>query len=148
MTKTAKILGVCISDKKGIPKTNVGKARLIENYGVENDAHAGLEGFEKRQVSMIGIETHRKVRETGIITDIGAFAENICTEGVILYELPIGTKMTIGEIELEVTQIGKECHAGCAIKKTTGDCPMPREGIFVRVIKGGEISVGDTIEII
>jgi MOSC domain-containing protein YiiM len=148
MTKTAKILGVCISDRKGIPKTNVGTIRLIENYGVENDAHAGLEGFEKRQVSMIGIETHRKVRKAGIITDIGAFAENICTEGVILYELPIGTKMKIQDIELEVTQIGKECHAGCAIKKTIGDCPMPREGIFVRVIKGGEISVGDTIEII
>ena len=146
--KTAKILGACVSDKKGIPKTNVGTIRLVENYGVENDAHAGLEGYEKRQVSMLGIETHQKVKDMGIDVEIGAFAENICTEGVILYELPVGTKMKIGKIELEVTQIGKECHAGCAIKKSVGDCPMPREGIFVRVVKGGEISVGNTIEIL
>ena len=147
-TKTAKILGVCISDKKGIPKTNVGKATLVVNHGVENDAHAGLEGFEKRQVSLIGIETHRKMKDRGIDVKIGDFAENICTEGVILHELPIGTKMYIGDVELEITQIGKECHTGCAIKKQVGDCPMPREGIFVKVITGGEISVDDTIEII
>lgn len=146
--KTVKILGTCISDRKGIPKTNVGTIRLIEDYGVENDAHAGLEGYENRQVSLIGIETHRKLIEKGINVKIGDFAENICTEGVILYELPIGTKMRIGDVELEVTQIGKECHTGCAIKQQVGDCPMPREGIFVKVIKGGEVSVGDTIEIL
>ncbi|MBU1023323.1 MOSC domain-containing protein [bacterium] len=146
--KTAKILGVCISDKKGIPKTNVGKANLIENHGVENDAHAGLEGFEKRQVSLIGIETHKKMKELGIDVKIGDFAENICTEGVILHELPVGTKMYIGNVELEITQIGKECHTACAIRKKVGDCPMPREGIFAKVVTGGEISVDDTIEIL
>ncbi len=144
--KTAVILGVCVSDKKGIAKTNVGKARLIENHGVEGDAHAGLEGFEKRQVSFIGIETHRKLIDRGIDVRIGDFAENICTEGVILHELPIGTTLRIGDVELVVTQIGKECHSGCAIKQKVGDCPMPREGIFAAVVVGGEINVGDKIE--
>lgn len=144
--KTAVILGVCVSDKKGIAKTNVGKANLIPNHGVENDAHAGLEGFEKRQVSLIGIETHRKLIDQGMKVEIGDFAENICTEGLILHELPIGTKLRIGDVELVVTQIGKECHTGCAIKQKVGDCPMPREGIFAKVVIGGEINVGDTIE--
>lgn len=144
--KTAVILGVCVSDKKGIAKTNVGKVRLIENHGVENDAHAGLEGFEKRQVSLIGIETHNKLIDRGIDVKIGDFAENICTEGVILHELPIGTTLRIGDVELVVTQIGKECHSGCAIKQKVGDCPMPREGIFAAVVVGGEINVGDKIE--
>ena len=146
--KTAKILGTCVSKKKGIAKDNVGKILLVENMGVDGDAHAGLEGLEKRQVSLLGIETHRKIIEHGINVKIGDFAENICTEGVIWHELPVGTKMKIGNVELELTQIGKECHSACAIKKKVGDCPMPREGVFAKVVKGGEVCVGDTIEIL
>jgi MOSC domain-containing protein YiiM len=141
---TAKVLGVCISDRKGIAKTPVDSITLIENYGVEGDAHAGT---EKRQVSLIGIETHQKLINRGINVEIGDFAENICTEGVVLYELPVGTKMEVNDVELELTQIGKKCHTGCAIKQQVGDCPMPREGVFVKVIKGGVIRKNDIIEI-
>jgi MOSC domain-containing protein YiiM len=140
----ADIIATCLSEKKGTSKTDVGKITLVENQGVEGDAHAGP---GNRQVSLIGMETVDKMRDLGIDIGPGGFGENITTQGVILWELPVGTNLRIGDVEMVVTQIGKECHTACAIRKKVGDCPMPREGIFAAVVKGGEICVGQTIEI-
>lgn len=140
----ADIIATCLSEKKGTSKTDVGKITLVENHGVEGDAHAGP---GNRQVSLIGMETVNKMKDSGVDVVPGGFGENITTQGVILHELPVGTMLRIGDVEMVVTQIGKECHTACAIRKKVGDCPMPREGIFAAVIKGGEISVGQTIEI-
>lgn len=140
----ADIIATCLSENKGTSKTDVGRITLIEDFGVEGDAHAAP---GDRQVSMIGMETINKMTDLGVDVVPGSFGENITTEGVVLYELPVGTPLRIGDVEMVVTKIGKECHEGCAIRKQIGDCPMPREGIFAGVIKGGEISVGQTIEI-
>ena len=141
----AAIVGVCLSKAKGTTKKSVGSIKLIENHGVEGDAHAG-DGI--RQVSIIGIEVIRMMRDMGFDVGIGDFAENITTEGLVLKEIPVGTEMRIRDVELRVSQIGKECHRGCAIRELIGDCPMPREGIFAEVVKGGEVRVGDTLEIL
>ena len=139
------VLAVCISEKTGTRKTNVGRARLIVEHGLEGDAHAGP---WHRQVSFLAQESADKVRAHGLEIGAGDFAENILTVGLELFSLPIGTRMRVGaEAELEVTQIGKECHTGCAIRQLTGDCVMPREGIFARVLRGGMVQVGDEIEI-
>jgi len=143
-SQKAKIVGVCLSKEKGTTKKSVGSINLIPNHGVENDAHAG-DG--NRQVSLIGIEVINIMRSMGYDVGIGDFAENITTEGLILKEIPVGSEIKIGDVELRVSQIGKECHRGCAIRELIGDCPMPREGIFAEVIKGGEVRVGDTLEI-
>jgi cyclic pyranopterin phosphate synthase len=137
-----KIVAISISKKKGIPKTNVQFARLIENHGIEGDVHAGN---WHRQVSLLALESIDNMRKKGLPhLRPGAFAENITTEFINLPQLEIGTKIKIGkEAELEVTQIGKECHSKCAIFFKIGDCVMPREGIFTKVIKGGEFFVGD-----
>lgn len=142
----ASILAINTSEKKGVIKKPVDSAVLIENHGIEGDAHAGN---WHRQVSLLGQESVDKMIAKGLdhLTP-GVFAENITTEGIILYELPVGTILRIGETEHEVTQIGKECHTGCEIKEITGDCVMPREGIFTKVLKGGIIRPGDSIEII
>jgi cyclic pyranopterin monophosphate synthase len=140
----AKVVGCSISKTKGTGKTNLGSIELVEGQGVKDDAHYGT---VERQVSFIGIETIMKMRDDGIDVGIGDFAENITTEGVILKDIPVGTQVKIGDVELEICQIGKECHTGCEIRKKTGDCPMPREGIFASIRKGGRINVGDTIEI-
>ena len=145
MNKIGKVVEVNISDKKGIVKTPIPKGNFIENYGLEGDAHAGK---WHRQVSLLGIESFKKMEEQGLELKHGDFAENITTEGIILYELPIGTRLKIGETLQEVTQIGKKCHTGCAIAQTVGKCIMPTEGIFTRVIKGGIIKAGDTIEVL
>jgi MOSC domain-containing protein YiiM len=140
-----RIVAVSISPKKGVKKTNILLASLIENYGLENDAHAG---DWHRQVSLLAIESIAKIRKKGLDVNPGDFAENITTEGITLYELPVGTRLKIGEDALvEVTQIGKECHDRCAIYKQVGDCVMPREGIFVKVLKGGNIGPADGIYI-
>jgi cyclic pyranopterin phosphate synthase len=144
-SRRAKIIATCISEKKGTAKDCVGSIRLVENHGVEGDAHAGP---GKRQVSIIGVETIEKLKEKGIDVGPGSLGENITIDGIIPNELPVGTKLRIGETLLEVTQIGKECHTACAIRKQVGDCPMPREGIFAAVLKGGDISVGQTLEIV
>ncbi|OAA21244.1 MOSC domain-containing protein [Kosmotoga sp. DU53] len=136
------ILSINISRKKGMKKVPVQKAVLIENHGIEGDAHAG---DWHRQVSMLALSSIEKMRAMGLQIDFGDFAENLTVEGVILHELPLGTRVRIGEAVLEVTQIGKQCHNGCEISRQTGVCVMPREGIFLRVIKGGEISVGDSV---
>jgi MOSC domain-containing protein YiiM len=143
----AKIISINVSPKKGMRKKSVDSAVLKDNYGIENDAHASDKWH--RQVSLLGTESIKKIQDKGVDVGPGDFAENITTEGVTLYTLPIGTKMTIGQdIELEVSQIGKVCHDRCAIYEQAGDCVMPREGIFVKVIKGGTIKTGDEINIL
>ena len=144
--KVGKIVAVSISKKRGIPKTNVKSARLIENHGIDGDAHAGN---WHRQVSFLAIESIVTMRKKGLPKlRPGAFAENITTEFINLPGLEVGNKIKIGnEVELEVTQIGKECHTKCAIYFKVGDCVMPSEGIFAKVIKGGTIYISDEIRI-
>jgi len=138
-----RIVAVSISVRKGVKKTNINQGRLIENFGFEYDAHAG---DWHRQVSLLAMESINKIREKGLNVNPGDFAENITTEGLQIWELPVGTYLKIGEQALtEVTQIGKVCHSRCAIFRQVGDCVMPREGIFVRVLKGGSIRPGDRI---
>lgn len=143
---TGKVIGINISEKRGTIKIPVETAELIEAYGIAGDAHAGK---WHRQVSLLGIESTYKMKGNGI-SDIGpgSFAENITTEGITLYTLPLGTGLKIGDILLEITQIGKECHKDCDIKRLAGDCVMPREGVFASVIKGGTVKLGDSIEIL
>lgn len=141
-----KVLAINVSKEKGVPKTTVDEAVFIEEYGIEGDAHAGK---WHRQVSLLGDESVEKMRAQGaqgLCT--GKFAENITTQGLDLWTLPVGTLVKIGETLQEVTQIGKECHAGCSIRALVGDCVMPREGIFTRVVKGGIVRTGDTIEVV
>ena len=144
-----KVIAVNISDKKGVTKTPIDEGKFIENFGLEGDAHGG---DWHRQVSLLGNESVEKMREmlekNGHTDCRGIFAENITTEGIVLYELPVGTKMEIGETLQEVTQIGKDCHDGCAIKNQVGKCVMPREGIFTKVLRGGYIRPGDRLEIL
>jgi MOSC domain-containing protein YiiM len=144
---SGKVVAISISKKKGIPKTNVQSAKLIENFGIEGDVHAGN---WHRQISFLALESIDKMREKGLPNlRPGAFAENITTEFLTLPEIEVGARIKIGkETELEITQIGKECHTKCAIFFKVGDCVMPREGIFAKVIRGGEIFVGDEILII
>ncbi|AQS59678.1 MOSC domain-containing protein [Desulforamulus ferrireducens] len=140
-----KIVAVCTSPKKGMRKKNVGEGLLVENHGIQGDAHVG---DWHRQVSLLALESIEKMQKMGLDVKPGDFAENLTTEGIDLVSLPIGTKLKIGEQALgEVTQIGKECHTRCAIYYQAGDCVMPKEGIFIRVLAGGKVKVGDTIEI-
>lgn len=145
-----RVYSINYSKNKGTPKVAVKQALLIEGLGVENDAHAG---GGLRQVSLLAIESIRrqmscpKAKETGVSLKPGDFAENITTEGLDLTKLKIGDKLKIGsDVILEISKIGKECHKYCAIYYKTGDCIMPREGIFAKVIKGGRINIGDDIE--
>lgn len=143
---SGKVVSINISTKKGMIKDPVQQANFIVNHGIETDAHAGE---WHRQVSLLAIESVDKIRGRGIDLKNGIFAENITTSGIDVCSLPVGTKLQIGESVQEVTQIGKECHnGGCAIKATVGDCVMPREGIFTKVIKNGIVRVGDEIKII
>lgn len=146
MNKKGTVLAVNISDKKGVIKTPIEVGTFKVDHGLEGDAHAGN---WHRQVSLLGDESIEKIRQMGIEgLGTGKFAENITTKDIVLYELPVGTRLKIGDTIQEVTQIGKKCHAGCAIKNQVGDCVMPREGIFTKIIKGGEVRPGDTIEVI
>ncbi|MEJ5229060.1 MAG: MOSC domain-containing protein [Pseudothermotoga sp.] len=137
----AKILSVNISRVKGVKKTPVDEIELLENYGVKGDAHAGN---WHRQVSMLSVSSIEKARNWGIEVNYGDFAENITVDGIEVWQLPVGTKVFVKDVELEVTQIGKECHDGCAVAKAVGKCVMPTEGIFLKVIRGGKIKSGDT----
>jgi MOSC domain-containing protein YiiM len=140
-----KIISVCISKDKGVKKNNMTRGNLIEGLGLEGDAHAG---DWHRQVSLLANESIQKMRDKGLDVGLGDFAENITTQGIDLPSLSIGTKFTIGkDALLEVTQIGKTCHAKCAIFYQAGDCIMPKEGIFARVLTGGEIKVDDEIKV-
>ena len=141
------VIAVCISQHKGERKTPVPVMTLRENYGAENDAHADS-GWH-RQVSLLAMESIDKMQGKGLELVPGDFAENITTTGIELCSLPVGTRLSIGDtVLLEMSQIGKECHAGCAIRNQVGDCIMPREGIFARVLRGGEVRAGDTITVI
>ncbi|SHH78038.1 MOSC domain-containing protein [Sporobacter termitidis DSM 10068] len=139
------VTAVCISDKKGVQKHPVPEITVRKNHGIEGDAHAG---DWHRQISLLGEESVDKLRSHFPNLPAGAFAENILTKGITLYELPIGTKLRVGQTLLEVTQIGKECHTSCAIKIVTGDCVMPREGIFAIVLEEGAIKAGDTVDVV
>lgn len=144
MTIRGKVLEINISDKKGVVKTPISEGNFIVDFGLEGDAHGG---DWHRQISLLGIESVDKMRKEGVEGLVfGSFAENITTEGIVLYELPVGTKLKIGDTVQEVTQIGKECHSGCAIAQSVGKCVMPKEGIFTKVLKAGKVKVGDTIE--
>ena len=142
-----KIVAVCSSEKKGMRKKNINQGMLLVEFGLEGDAHGGP---WHRQVSLLALESIAKMRAKGLDVNPGDFAENLTVEGlgVALYDLPIGAKIKIGPQAVgEVTQIGKECHHHCAIYEQAGDCVMPREGIFVRVIQGGPVQVGDDLEV-
>jgi MOSC domain-containing protein YiiM len=138
-----KITAISISDRKGIRKKNIASTRLIADSGLEGDAHAGK---WHRQVSFLAQESIETMRAKGLDVVAGNFAENITTEGLDLTSLRVGTHLTIGKSELVISQLGKICHTRCAIYHQAGDCVMPREGIFGVVLEGGNISVGDTIE--
>lgn len=137
-----KITAVCISINKGERKTPVDAVELREEHGIVGDAHAGP---WHRQVSLLARESIEKMRALGLDVTNGDFAENLTTEGIDLLALPIGTRLRVGAAELEVTQIGKECHTRCAIYHQAGDCVMPKEGIFARVVRGGTVQPGDPV---
>ena len=139
-----KILGICISEKRGTQKHQVDSAEIVVGWGIEGDAHGGN---WHRQVSMLSYEKIEEFRSRGAEVEFGAFGENLIVEGYDLKTLPLGTRFKAGEAVLELTQVGKECHSHCQIYKVMGDCIMPREGVFTKVIEGGKIKVGDEINI-
>jgi MOSC domain-containing protein YiiM len=139
------IKAVCVSEKKGERKTPVASIELRENHGIVGDAHAG---DWHRQVSLLASESIDKMRALGLDVDSGDFAENITTTGIDLVSLPIGTRLQIGDAVMEVTQIGKECHNRCAIYDQAGDCVMPKEGIFAKVITAAVVKPGEMIQVI
>ncbi|MFR1051925.1 MAG: molybdopterin-binding protein [Oscillospiraceae bacterium] len=141
----SKIKAICISEKKGTQKHPVDSANLVEDWGIEGDAHAG---HWHRQVSLLSFEKVEAFRARGARVDFGAFGENLVVEGFDFRALPVGTRFQCGGVLLEMTQIGKECHAHCAIYQVMGDCIMPREGVFARVIQGGELHVGDELTLL
>ncbi|MCL5027058.1 MAG: MOSC domain-containing protein [Chloroflexi bacterium] len=138
------VVAVCTSARKGTRKRDVGEARLVPEHGVEGDAHAAN---WHRQVSLLALESIDKMRAVGLKVGPGSFAENLTTRELDLPSLPVGTRLRVGETELEVTQIGKVCHTKCAIYYLAGDCVFPREGIFTKVVKGGIVRAGDCIEV-
>jgi MOSC domain-containing protein YiiM len=142
---SGKVVAVCVSENKGERKKPVDVVEIKENHGIVGDAHSGE---WHRQVSLLALESIRKMQQKGLDVNTGDFAENITTEGIDLPSLPLGTRLTIGETLVEVTQIGKECHTRCAIYHQAGDCVMPREGIFAKVIRGGTIRKDDKIEVV
>ena len=139
------VLAVCVSTEKGTQKKNVGTAVFVEDWGIEGDAHAGK---WHRQISLLSHEKIEAFRARGAQVEDGAFGENLVVSGIDFRSLPLGTKFQCNDVVLELTQIGKECHNGCEIYKIMGDCIMPREGVFTRVLHGGAISVGDTLRIL
>ena len=142
----AKIIAVCKSKEKGTKKKIVAEGVLREDYGLIDDAHAN--GDTRRQVSLLAIESINKMRASGFDVGPGDFAENLTCEGIDLVSLPVGTRLSVGKgTILELTQIGKKCHTGCAIFRETGKCIMPKEGIFTKVIRGGLVKVGDKVKV-
>ena len=140
-----KIVSIATSRKKGTRKTTVDSAVILRDHGLQDDAHAG---DWHRQVSLLAVESIEKARQKGLDVTFGDFAENIVTSGLDLPNLPVGTRLKMGDtVILEISQIGKECHKKCAIYYQAGDCIMPREGVFAKVIEGGAISSSDEIKI-
>lgn len=142
---TGRVIAICISEKKGTQKKTIPSAFLRAGWGIEGDAHAGN---WHRQVSLLALEKIEEFKTRGAAVEYGAFGENLIVEGFDLKNIPVGTRFEIGEAVLELTQIGKECHSHCAIYKSVGDCIMPREGVFTKVLKGGEIHPGDEIRML
>ena len=136
------IVAVCISEQKGTAKENVGKGCLVTDHGLAGDAHGGK---WHRQVSLLAAERVEEFRQRGAAVADGAFGENLLVSGIDFPRLPIGARLHSGDIVLEITQIGKECHSHCAIFHQVGDCIMPREGVFAKVICGGDIGIGDML---
>jgi MOSC domain-containing protein YiiM len=142
---TGRIVSVNTSERTGVQKQPQPQVELAVEHGIRGDAHAG---DWHRQVSLLAMESIQKMRACGADVGPGAFGENVTTEGVVVYELPVGTRLRLGDSLCEVTQIGKVCHDRCAIFHQVGDCVMPREGIFVRVLQGGTLRAGDAIEVL
>ncbi|PTL27678.1 MOSC domain-containing protein [Lachnospiraceae bacterium oral taxon 096] len=138
------VMGICISKKRGTAKVEVEEANLIKDFGIEHDAHAGN---WHRQVSLLSFETREAFKARGAEIDDGAFGENIIVSGIDLIHLPVGTQIKSGDVLLEVTQIGKECHSHCEIYHRMGECIMPTNGIFTRVLHGGKLKKGDQIKV-
>jgi MOSC domain-containing protein YiiM len=141
----ARVVSINLSRAKGTVKTPSKKGLFIKGFGLEGDAHGGN---WHRQVSLLADESIEAMRNRGMDLNPGVFAENITTEGIVVHELPVGTRLRIGASVHEVTQIGKDCHKACEIKTIVGDCVMPREGIFTIVIESGKVYIGDPIEIL
>lgn len=139
-----KIRAVCISEKKGTPKQDVKSANIIENFGLENDAHAG----SIREVSLLSWEKVEEFKKTGADLKAGDFGENLLVEGFDFKTFPVGTKFKCNDLILEIIQIGKKCHSSCTVTQRTGKCIMPSEGVFAHVVHGGKVSTGDEIELI
>ncbi len=140
-----KVMAVCTSEKKGTQKINVNEANFIVDHGIENDAHAGN---WHRQVSLLSADKIAAFNAKGADVFDGAFGENLVVSGIDFKELPIGTKFTCGDVVLELTQIGKECHTRCQIYHKMGECIMPTEGVFAKVLQGGKIAVGNELVVI
>ena len=146
MSQRGIVIAVCTSERKGMPKEDVGRGLLVKEHGLEGDVHAG---DWHRQVSLLSVSSINKIKEQGLEIENGDFAENLTVDGLDVWTLPVGTRLTVGqEALLEVTQIGKECHARCAIFYRAGDCVMPREGIFARVLKTGPVAAGDEVVVL
>ena len=137
-----KIIAICISEKRGTEKKNIGECNVIEGFGLENDAHGGN---WHRQVSLLSYDKVLEFNDKGGAVEDGAFGENILVEGIDFKTLPIGTLFKCNDVILELTQVGKECHAHCEVYKRVGDCIMPREGVFAKVVHGGKIKIGDEL---
>lgn len=145
-TTRGTVAALSISKHKGRKKTNIASGRFVPDHGIDGDAHAG-DG--NRQVSLLGTESIAKIRAAGIAVTPGDFAENVTTTGLRLWALPIGSRLQLGSaVLLEITQIGKTCHQRCQIFHQVGDCVMPREGIFARVLQGGQVRVGDAVVVL
>lgn len=139
------VKAVSVSDKKGVKKANVAQVQLKKDFGIVGDAHAGA---KSRQVSLLALESIEKIRAKGLNVNPGNFAENITTQNIELHNLNVGDKLKIGDAVLEISQIGKECHTRCAIYYQAGDCVMPKEGVFARVLEEGIIKPEDEIELL
>ena len=143
----ARIIAVCKSDEKGTRKEIIAEGLLSEDYGLVGDAHADCSTH--RQVSLLAVESIGKMRSLGLDIGPGDFAENLTTEGLDLVSLPVGTRISVGkDVILELTQIGKECHTGCAIFRKVGKCVMPKEGVFTRVVRQGFVRAGDEVRVL
>ena len=138
------VIAVCTSPAEGTQKTNVNEALFIEDYGIQGDAHAGK---WHRQVSLLSYDKIEEFRARGADVEDGAFGENLVVKGIDFRTLPVGTRLRCGDVVLEITQIGKECHHGCQIFQKMGECIMPREGVFAKVIRGGIIRTGDKMQV-
>ena len=139
------VRGICISEKRGTQKHEVSEAKFVSDWGIESDAHAG---HWHRQVSLLSLQKIEEFRARGVAVEFGAFGENLIVDGYDFRNLPVGTKFRCNDVLLEMTQIGKECHSHCEICKVVGDCIMPREGVFAKVLEGGTIKVGDELVIV